>query len=662
MYKCIYFLNKYKIITSFLLLIIFIFSIVSLKGLKISNNLDIWFPENDPQLHEYKSFLEKFGNDEQVIIAMESKYSFITEENIKQLLRIEDSLRNVQYTDLPVSITSPFLDKEAKQMLISEDYLSTMIIVPLVKDKIIEKKRGKIIKRIKEIMEKSAFDYHLAGITVLYNRLNVVTQENVTLFIVIVFAYIFILSGIILKDWRIIFLSMFCVVFSILVLMSVFVVLGDPVNMITSMLPVLILIYGLSDIVYIVFTLNLADDKKKKLSHIAVPCLLTSLTTFFGYLSLVSSRITCVKQLGFYGGVGVLIEFFVTIAVFSIFIDKFSLSKKNFLTFKKLENIITKITSKRKGIVLTISLVFLSVFVFGMKFLRVDTYSIGMLREGDIVRKDSEWIEENIGFYLPLELLVETNEEDLEIDKTVELFQDSLKSHYGYNSISINNITMTNFLSYSKMFGEVEQTYVIRPGNGRKTLRITVFIPMVSAREVEKIIKNLIDYFEQFSKKEIKASGYLPLYVKLIKYLEDSQFSSFPISILVIFTVIILFFGFKSGVKSFYPNIFPVITVLGIMGLFGIPLDVGTIIITPIVMGIVVDDTIHYLYANKHGEKKEAIKPMFITSFILSTGFFLLIFAKLTTINYFGILSAIAIVTAYFCDSIILGTFLKNQK
>ena len=114
-------------------------------------------------------------------------------------------------------------------------------------------------------------------------------------------------------------------------------------------------------------------------------------------------------------------------------------------------------------------------------------------------------------------------------------------------------------------------------------------------------------------------------------------------------------------------NLLPVLMTLGLMGWLGIRLDVATVTISAIVLGLVVDDTMQFLYRLREElklekDQRKAIhnavrlvgRPMFITTVVLGAGFSVLGFATVTSVAYFGLLLAFALTSALFCDLLIL--------
>ena len=154
----------------------------------------------------------------------------------------------------------------------------------------------------------------------------------------------------------------------------------------------------------------------------------------------------------------------------------------------------------------------------------------------------------------------------------------------------------------------------------------------------------------------------------MLDYISWSQIKSFGLTLIVISFIMFLVFGnFKVGLIAMIPNIFPILTIFGIMGFLAIPLDMDTLLIAPVIIGLAVDDTIHFLThyrieLESCGNIKKAVirsireagQAICITSLILSAGFSMFIFSFHKGFSHFGILSAIAIFTAVIADIYLL--------
>ncbi len=650
----------YKNKKLFLILLIFIaiLSIPFLARIGISNSLNIWFPKNDPSLKSYNTFLQKFGNDETIVIGLKSKAKFTSKGEMSYLHDLVKQLDLVKGTGRAIWFKTPFINPKYEKVLLSNDSMKTIVIIPMTSNPNFGNMRGKVIDSIKNILKNSHYEFHLAGMGVIYDGLNKATQRNGSIFVLLSFVFIFLFLILFLRDFKILFISILSVSASIMILFGIYALIDRNINIITIVIPVLILIYGISDIIYIVYSMKLHknSDARVILSQILAPCFLTSLTTSIGFLSLLLSKITAIRQIGLYGGMGVLIEFLVTSIIMIYFSDIIKNSPKKPVLLNSVHNTETKFVEKHYQIVVGLFFLFILVFSYGIRYIKIDTYTIKVLRGKNRVKTDSDWIENNIGNYLPLELLVKTNNvNNSKFKEEIKDFQKSIGDKYGYTSFSYYDIQISSVLML--MAGKNKTVKYYDRNTGK--IRITVYVPALSARQVEAVKDSVIGTFRNFSKSPIEISGYIPLYIKIIDYIAGSQFKSFPLALIIIFLFMTLLFGIKNGLIAVIPNLVPIIAVLGTMGYFKIPLDIGTVIITPIIIGVVVDDTIHYIFAKKHDNVIIIRHPMLITSILLSLGFLICIFANITTIAYFGILSSIAIFTAYLGDAILLPSLYK---
>ena len=170
----------------------------------------------------------------------------------------------------------------------------------------------------------------------------------------------------------------------------------------------------------------------------------------------------------------------------------------------------------------------------------------------------------------------------------------------------------------------------------------------------------------------IQPAGYIPLYVQIMDHIVTSQLSSFAIAFVVIFSLIgLLFRSPRLVILAIPANLLPVFVTLGAMGAVGIRLDVATVTIAAIVLGLVVDDTTQFLYryremARRYDDVSEVVietvrsvgRPMLITTIILAGGFSVLALAAIKSVAYFGVLLAIALISAVLVDLVLLPALL----
>jgi len=175
---------------------------------------------------------------------------------------------------------------------------------------------------------------------------------------------------------------------------------------------------------------------------------------------------------------------------------------------------------------------------------------------------------------------------------------------------------------------------------------------------------------------QINISGMLVLYNNMLNSLFSSQIATLGTVFLVIFCMfIVLFRGVKLALITIVPNVFSAGVVLGIMGVFSIPLDLMTITIAAISVGIAVDNSIHFVHRfkdefalnNNYRESIDAAtnnvgQAMFYTTLVITAGFLIMVFSNFVPTMYFGVLTGIAMVTALVANLVMLPMLIATFK
>ena len=163
------------------------------------------------------------------------------------------------------------------------------------------------------------------------------------------------------------------------------------------------------------------------------------------------------------------------------------------------------------------------------------------------------------------------------------------------------------------------------------------------------------------------ATGYLPLYVRIMTLVVESQLWTFGLALAVILGVIgLLFRSVRAALLALVPNVLPVLLTLGVMGWIGIPLDVATVTIAAVLFGLVVDDSVHLLHRYGVGRERgldpgSAVQwagreggPMLVTTTcVIGLGVLVLILAQVKSVVWFGGLTALGIGLALVVDLLV---------
>jgi predicted RND superfamily exporter protein len=194
-------------------------------------------------------------------------------------------------------------------------------------------------------------------------------------------------------------------------------------------------------------------------------------------------------------------------------------------------------------------------------------------------------------------------------------------------------------------------------------------------REIDQKLKSF-----DFEQATLQVTGLMSLMVRAIIAAIYSMAKSYVIALVVITILMIFLIGdWKLGLLSMIPNLLPIIITMGLMGLSGNPLDLNSIMIGSIALGVVVDDTVHFMYnfqkyytksSDPYFAVRETLlgtgRALLITSLVLSTGFFILMLASLNHLIRFGFFTGIAILIALLADFLLVPAMMvlirRNKK
>ncbi|MCP5089774.1 MAG: MMPL family transporter, partial [Gammaproteobacteria bacterium] len=226
---------------------------------------------------------------------------------------------------------------------------------------------------------------------------------------------------------------------------------------------------------------------------------------------------------------------------------------------------------------------------------------------------------------------------------------------------------------YKRMPDDVKNALIIpylSPDGDQLRFSVRVFESDKTLRRNELIQRIRHDLIEKFglAEEQVHLSGMLVLYNNTLQSLFRSQVLTLGAVFLVIFGMFItLFRSFRLAVTAIIPNVVSAVIVLGLIGWLSVPLDLMTITIAAITVGIAVDDTIHYIHRFSHefdrdGDHWAAIhrchrtigRAMYYTSVTIMLGFSILALSQFTPTIYFGLLTGTAMLVALLANMTLL--------
>jgi len=508
--------------------------------------------------------------------------------------------------------------------------------------------------------------------------------------------------------------------FSVIIMMGLLGVLGWKVTVISSNFIALMLILTMAMNIHMSTRfLQLKKDFPLKnnfeiirltTSKMFWPILYTVLTTIFAFLSLIFSEIKPIIDFGWMMTLGLITSFIITFTLLPTLLNfaptnNISIQKEN---ESKITNFLALVSLNNKKIIFAVTGLIVILSVIGISRLEVENSFINYFDKKTEIYKGMKLIDEQLGGTTPLEVILkfpkEKEKKALSEEDEFEDWEEDTESNddkYWFTKDKINKITTIHnyldglpqvgkVLSFSsiievatqlnnnKPLGTLEmgvlyskipkniKTEIIDPyisiENNEARISLRIIDSQKNLRRNDLINKIDFDLKNKFGleEDEFKLAGVLILFNNLLQSLFKSQILTLGVVMIGIFLMfIILFRNSKLSLIGVVPNFIAAFFILGIIGLLGIPLDMMTITIAAITIGIAVDNSIHYIYRFKEefGKIKDYNKTLKIchstvgvailnTSITIIFGFSILILSKFIPTIYFGVFTGLAMLLA----------------
>ena len=565
---------------------------------------------------------------------------------------------------------------------------------------------------------KNIADINLSGIPMIADDLISFVKKDITVFGSGVFIFILITLWFIFRDVRWVIFPLLSCFLSIAIMVGMLGYLNWKVTVISSNFISLMLILTMEiNIHYVERYKQLQDEfPKKKENYLAyltttkifTPILYAVLTTVLAFLSFIFCDIKPVIDFGWMMTLGLFISLFVSMILLPYLIIKFKPKATPIHESKdsKLAEIFASIAINQKFLVLAFSTVILILSIYGMTRLKVENSFINYFDKKTEIYQGMKLIDEKLGGTTPLEIILKFKDAENKNNKNDDDFfqgsdSDEYKDSYWFTNFRVNNIVnvhkyleslpeigkVLSFYSilqlgekindnkklgplemailYSKLPDDIKKSIVtpyvsIENNEARVSLRIIDSNPNLNRKELLIKIQKDLEEKLNLKKEEFKITGILVIFNNLLQSLFDSQIKTLGITFAGIFILLLILFKSLSwSIVAAIPNFTAALFILGSLGLFNIPLDMMTITIASITVGIAIDNSIHYIYRfreefklNKNYKKTVQIchrtvgKAIVNASLTIVFGFSILILSNFIPSIYFGIFTGLAMLTA----------------
>jgi hypothetical protein len=598
--------------------------------------------------------------------------------------------------------------------LVSEDATVTAVVVTFDEDRI-DSVRAEVIQRIHDIVEPQlptglkAFYNGSLEISETYNRVTLDNQRTFTPPI-----FLFTIGAIFLtfRSWRKMLLTMVAVTVSILWTLGLYSVMGFSYNVLSSMIVPLIVVLAIADDVHM---MQHWDEERRRgdnehafkatVAHLATPLLGASATTALGMLSLATSHVVAVRAFGVGSAVGIMMDFVISLVLVPTLLTwvKPETARAPHETLIEPLQRIARLSCGHPHRVLAVSVIVGVIAALGMFWLRVDTNHINFFRSSHPLSQSASVIDKELSGVYSFQIMLEGPPDSLKtpdalhridrLEETLRAFPHVRKVTSVADYLKRINRELNDGQPETSVVPADENTiaqelFVFSLGNeGRQELERVVANDFSRAQISIKLQSMSSDVVLQqvaqadalakaaFAGTPVTAitTGSGKLFSTLDHYLVTSQLSSFATAFVTVFAVIFLVFrSARFGMLTIVPNVLPVLAVLGVMGYLDISMNIATVMLASVALGVVDDDTIHFINRYRRevaggATTDEAIqaamahegRASLTTALINSCGFGVLLFSEYRPTAWFGGLLALTLVVAFLAEVFILPATIK---
>ncbi len=608
--------------------------------------------------------------------------------------------------------------------------------IEIYKDNL-KKKNHKSITQIREIIEsyRDVGKIYLGGIPMIADDMMSFIKSDIIVFGLGVLLFIIATLWFVFRKLIWIIIPISSCFFSVLIMTGLLGLLGWKVTVISSNFIALMLILTMAMNIHMSTRFLQLRKDFPNLDNLKIitmttgkmfwPIIYTVLTTICAFLSLIFSGIKPIIDFGWMMTLGLITSFIITFTLLPTLLSFMSDNKVKVKedSDSKITSFFGKISINNKSIIFLVTGFVVALSVVGISKLEVENSFINYFNKNTEIYKGMKLIDEKLGGTTPLEvilkfpekIIVESNKDDEFEDWGDEENQDDEK--YWFTKDKVDKIQLVHnyldsltavgkVLSFSSIIEVATQLNNNKPlgtleigvlySKIPKSIKKDIIDPYISIKDNEaRISLRIIDSQDglrrndlinqinydlknklKLSEEEFKLAGVLILFNNLLQSLFKSQILTLGLVMIGIFAMFfILFRNIKLSFIGVVPNFIAAFFILGIIGLLGIPLDMMTITIAAITIGIAVDNSIHYIYRFKeeflkNKDYNQTLKichstvgvAILNTSITIVFGFSILVFSKFIPTIYFGVFTGLAMLLAMISVLTLLPSLILISK
>ena len=559
------------------------------------------------------------------------------------------------------------------------------------------------------------FPIHLGGVLVLTDTINHYMKTDLMLFMALGIVLVFLLLFALFRRISGALMPLVVCMLSLLTTLGIMVMLQIPGSMAVQMLPLFLLTVGVCNSVHIVAIiyqqLAIGRDKEQAivfaLGHSGLAVVMTSLTTAAGMMSFVTAGLAPVAHLGTMAPAGIMLALVYTLVLLPALLAIFPLRPPRNLSTNPRGSPLIRIlvacgdfSSRNPWKIVAAFLVIFALSAGGISKVRFSHNGLEWFPDGAPLREAFSTIDAGLEGSVSLEIVLDTGRENgLHEPQVLRRIDAAMRYSEALDfpgapvgkAISIVDVVKETHQALNENRPDqrripddrrlIAQELLLFENGGADDLqelvdtefsraRITMTVPWVNAMIYPDLMAELRSGLGEIFGDEIEfeMTGVMALLATTFTEMIYSMLRSYVFALAVITPMMMLLLGsLRMGLLSMIPNLLPVAFTMGMMGWLDVPVDISTIMIGAMVIGLAVDDTIHFMhkferYFSSSGDARLAVREtltttgaaLLFTTLVLAAGFGILSLAYMENVARLGLLMALATVVAFLSD-VLLG-------
>lgn len=703
------------------------------RRLKFDQNVQSMFSEDDPRLLDFLYSKQRFGGDEFAIVAWEEKNLFaddgeLTDEAAQRISAFAQQLSEIpgvqpeSTQQLPQALRFRFRRERVRELienvLVGEDGETTAVVLRLKPEEQTEAPRGDTIAAIRSAAREHDPPAAVVGEPVQVHDMFRIVQEDGALLFVVSLIILSIVLFVMFRSVRWVLLPIIAVVSTIACTEALLVVSQIRLSMVSSMLNSMVTIIVIATSTHVTVhyrelrgSLAPEEAMKQTLRDLAAPVFWTCATTAVGFLALLSSQITPVSSFGLMMGLAAMVAF----GIFSLLLPGGVLlgwrrsrphraPAEEMLSRGLLR--ISEAIKKRPRLLWLVGLGLMLIAVPGLFRLRIETDFSRNFRESSEIVQSLQFVESRLGgagiweVNFPAPGLEDLDEAFLDRVRAFTAELREVKDSRGEPALKVASLTdgldllpyinvgvgrfrldLTKLETRLDYLDKLQNEFVESLYNPeQQRLRIVLRSreqqrsedKLEIIRRVQEMSKRAFGSGAKDDHKPPSATGMFVLLTFIIQSLLSDQLISFSLAAVGI--SLMMAFAFRSvtiGLLSLFPNVFPIVLVIGTMGWLGTPVNIGTAMIASVSMGLTVDSTIHYISAFRRAIETQSVddairsthqsvgRALVFAHVALIAGFLVLTLSDFIPLVYFGALLSLSMIGGLIGDLVMLPILLR---